>query len=352
MKKVLALHLPAFHQIPENDEWWGNGFTEWNNVKSGKKLYDKHYQPIQPLNNNYYDLSNKNDLKNQIEMANKYGIYGFVFYHYWFGNGKMLFEKPAEMILKNMDLNINFCFSWANQTWITTWHGMQPKTLLEQLYPGKSDWEAHYKYWRKFFLDSRYIKYGNKPMVFIYNPSEIPDYDNMIEYFDKQCKMDGFSGIYVVEYIFPRNRSLYSKKSDAVFEFEPRYTLFFDITKINLFFRAIKKKLNMTDYQSYDRLWNYILKRKRTYSGKTIIEGCFVGWDNSARCGRNSLIVKGKSIEKFRKYFSKFYRHNRVDASDEFCVINAWNEWSEGAYLEPDDIDKYGYLQVIMDNVK
>lgn len=138
----------------------------------------------------------------------------------------MLFEKPAEMILKNMDLNINFCFSWANQTWITTWHGMQPKTLLEQLYPGKSDWEAHYKYWRKFFLDSRYIKYGNKPMVFIYNPSEIPDYDNMIEYFDKQCKMDGFSGIYVVEYIFPRNRSLYSKKSDAVFEFEPRYTLF------------------------------------------------------------------------------------------------------------------------------
>ena len=350
-KKVLAVHLPAFHEIPENNEWWGDGFTEWTNVKSGKPLYNGHYQPIVPMNNNYYDLSKINDLKKQAEMARAYGVYGFVFYHYWFGNGRMLFQKPAEMILENMDINTHFCFAWANGTWYTTWHGLDPKTLLEQKYPGKSDWKKHFEYFKKFFLDDRYIKVDNKPMLYIYIAKNIPDYDEMISYFGKRCQEIGFDGIYTVEYIHPGNKELYSEKSDAVYEFEPRYSLFFDVSKLHLLKRFITKKREETEFESYDGVWKAILSRDRTYKSKTIISGCFSGWDNTARKGKKGLIVEGKSVEKFKKYFEQFYTSKRKDISDEFCVINAWNEWSEGAYLEPDDKDGYGYLEVIRDVV-
>ena len=112
--RVIALYLPQFHPFKENDEWWGKGFTEWTNVKSGRPLYKGHYQPIEPYNNYYYDLSKIDDLKHQVDLANKYNIYGFVFYHYWFGNGRMLFEKPAEMLLKNSDINIHYCFNYLH----------------------------------------------------------------------------------------------------------------------------------------------------------------------------------------------------------------------------------------------
>lgn len=118
-------------QIPENDEWWGKGFTEWDNVRSSKPLFKGHYQPIVPKNHNYYDLSRKEDIIAQMRLAKKYDIYGFIYYHYWFGDGRMLFEKPAEMIRDEIDEDFNYCFCWANETWQTTWHGMQPTTLIE-----------------------------------------------------------------------------------------------------------------------------------------------------------------------------------------------------------------------------
>ena len=164
-------------------------------------------------------------------------------------------------------------------------------------------------------------------------------------------KEAGFEGIYTVEYIYPRNPKLFSEKSDAVYEFEPRYSLFFDISKFNLLKRFIIKELKMTDYQSFDKIWTYILNRKRTYGSKTIISGAFSGWDNSARKGKESMIVKGKTVPKFKKYFEEFYTLDRENISEEFCVINAWNEWSEGAYLEADDKDGFGYLEAIKEVV-
>ena len=345
--KVLAINLPAYHQIPENDKWWGEGFTEWDNVKNGKPLFSGHYQPIKPLHNNYYNLTNLNDLKKQRTLAKKYGIYGFIYYHYWFGEGRQLFEKPLEMIKDQIQDDFPYCLCWANETWKTTWHGLEPKTLIEQKYPGFEDWKSHYNYLREYFKDSRYIKIDNKPILFIYKPNEIPKYDQMIECLNEWAISDGFDGVYIIEYISAKNKMLHSSKSDAVFEFEPLYTTFFDISKINLFKRFLCKKFKMTDYQPFDKLWKYINKRTRTYKGKTIFKGCFSGWDNSARKGKESMVVKGKTPEKFEKYFREFVTRNRKDASTEFCVINAWNEWSEGAYLEPDSRDKYKYLEII-----
>lgn len=345
--KVLAINLPAFHRIQENDKWWGEGFTEWDNVKSGKPLYYNHYQPIKPLNNNYYDLSHKEDIEYQMKLADKYGLYGFIYYHYWFGNGKMLFEKPAEIIRDRIKYQFHYCFCWANESWITTWHGLKPKTLLEQKYPGINDWEKHYNYLEPFFYDNRYIKIENQPVLFIYNASAIPNYDEMIKYFNKRCKEKGFKGIYIVEYISSKNQKLQSNKTKAVMEFEPLYTTFFDISKLNLIKRFICRKINKTDYQFYDKLWSYIIHRTRTYNKKTIIKSCFIGWDNSARKGKNSMIVKGKTPRAFASNLQKLIQIKRKDASNEYLVINAWNEWSEGAYLEPDTLDQYRYLQII-----
>lgn len=350
--KVLAINLPAYHRIPENDKWWGKGFTEWDNVKSGRPLYKGHYQPIHPYNNYYYDLSRKEDIAKQRKLASKYGIYGFIYYHYWFGNGKMLFQKPAEVIRDEIKDDFKYCFCWANETWATTWHGMKPHTLIKQEYPGEKDWSKHFDYLDTFFNDDRYIKINNKPIIFIYKPNQIPHYDQMVDYFESRAKKEGFNGVYFVEYISSKNRSLYSQKSDAVYEFEPLYTTFFDISKMNLFKRFLCKKFKQTDYQSYDKLWHYINNRNRTYNGKPILKGCFSGWDNSARKGKESMIVKGKTPNKFKKYFREFITRNRKDASKEFCVINAWNEWSEGAYLEPDGKDGYAYLQAINEVLK
>lgn len=189
-------------------------------------------------------------------------------------------------------------------------------------------------------------------MLYIYNASEIPDYEAMIEYWNKRLIEEGYSGIYIVEYISSKNRELCSERSDAVVEFEPLYTTFFDISKANLFKRFLCKKLKRVDYQSYDKLWNYILKRKRVYRGKPIQRGCFVGWDNSARKGKNSMVVKGQTPQKFGEYLKRLASSKRKDADDEYFVINAWNEWSEAAYLEPDEKNGYAYLEQIRELIK
>lgn len=347
--KFLAIHLPAFHRIPENDKWWGEGFTEWDNVKSGVPLFKGHWQPIVPYNNYYYDLSKDEDIERQFILAQKYGVYGFIFYHYWFSPDKILFEQPIERILASQRIVGHFCLCWANATWVTTWHGRNPETLLEQKYGKKTEWEQHLQYFLPIFKDERYIKKDNRPMLYIYNASDIPCFDQMIAYWDERLQNEGYSGIYIVEYISSKNRELCSLNSSAVMEFEPLYTTFFDISKYNLLKRYFCKKLKRVDYQNYDRLWKYNLKRNRTYKGKSIQRGCFVGWDNSARKGKNSMIVKSASPEKFGKYLQLLIAKRRQDCDEEFIVINAWNEWSEGAYLEPDEKNGFGYLEQIRD---
>ncbi len=349
-KKILAINLPAFHRVPENDEWWGEGFTEWDNVKGGKPMYSGHNQPFVPLEG-YYDLSRPEDIRRQTELATEYGVYGFIYYHYWFDTHRQIFEKPVEM-LKDMDIDFHYCLCWANETWITTWHGLEPKTLLEQKYGNEEEWQAHFDYLLPFFLDKKYIKRDNKPLLFVYKPNEIPRYDDMVAFFNERAKDAGLAGVYFVEYISSKNRGLHSAASNAVMEFEPLYTTFFDISLAGKAKRFLCKKLKRLDFQNYDKLWKYALRRKRTYAGKPIIRGALAGWDNSARKGRNSMIVKGGSAEKFGRYLRELLKTNRPDADAEFIAINAWNEWSEGAYLEPDTLSEYKYLEEVKKTIE
>lgn len=345
--KILALYLPAFHQVKINDEVWGEGFTEWDNVKNGVKLYKGHNQPLIPYNNNYYDLSKKESIEEQITIANNYLVDGFIFYHYWFGNDEQALEKPAEILRDEIDKKIDYCFCWANQSWFTTWHGKSSEVIVEQDYGNEDEWIKHIEYMITFFKDERYIKIDNRPVLYIYNMSDIACIDSMLEVWNKVLNKNNLGNIYIVEFISSKNKRLSYNGTDAVVEFEPLYTTFFDISKLNLFKRFICKKLGLIDFQSYDYLWKKIINRKRIYDGKTIQKGCFVGWDNSARKGKNSMIVEGCTPQKFGYYLHKLISNNRRDSTNEFIVINAWNEWSEGAMLEPTNDMAFSYLDEI-----
>ncbi len=345
--KLLALNLPQFHEIKENNEWWGKGFTEWVNVKKAKPLFEGHIQPMIPKDNNYYDLSKEKTLDWQARLAKEYGLSGFVYFHYWYV-GKHLLEKPCEVLLKSQQIDIEYCFCWANHSWTRAWDGKNHQILLKQTYGDREDWKNHLEYLLPFFLDTRYIKKDNKPMMVIYNASEIPNYDKMIEDWTAELKKKGFDGIYTVEYISTKNPKVFGKYTDAVYEDEPMNCARFEITNIQKAKRVLAKTTKRIDYLDYDNIWELILHKQRKYGTCEIIQGAFNAWDNSPRRGeKGSTIVRGSTPEKFERYLLELLSSNRENVSKDFLIINAWNEWGEGAVLEPSEQFQYQYLEAV-----
>lgn len=355
MSKVLALYLPQYYETEYNNNWWGEGYTEWTACKRSKPLFKGHYQPRIPYNNNYYDLTNLNDIKSQIDMAKKYGVDGFSIYHYYSRHQKLL-EKPTEIILNNKELDINFCLNWANHDWKKLWFGQDETVLWKQEYGGVDDWKLHFEYCLQFFKDDRYVKVDNKPVFFIYASWHFEEVNLFIESWNIWAKEVGFDGIYFVKTIDSRNNEQ-KGRFNATFYREPFCTFSHSFSKRYFIKRYVKvrfaKKINklldrynvgvIGDKFSYDRTWEYILKRKLDSS---VIPGAFCDWDNSARKRYNSHIAINANPEKFEIYFSKLYK-NSVQNKVPFIVINAWNEWAEGAYLEPDEKYGFQYLEAI-----
>lgn len=348
MSKLLAFYLPQFHEITENNEWWGKGFTDWTNVRKAKVLVSNQYQPREPLNNNYYDLSDVEVMKWQSKIAQEHGIYGFCYYHYWF-NGRLLLEKPLENMLKDKDVTIPFCFSWANEPWARTWDGQNTNILMAQEYGSEKEWEEHFNYLNQFFKDERYIKVDNKPMLLIYRTEHIPNVNKMIEFWNNLAIENGFNGIYLVETLTVFQNDSFVEKSSAVVEFEPMFTM---RTDLSFFQKVYDQLLSYTNKglrsKSYDAVWKTILKRKNdNFKNKKVFLGAFTDWDNSARKGYKGLYFRHMNTNKFKTYFSRQYAKAKKQDSD-FLFINAWNEWAEGTYLEPDK--KHGYE--ILKNIK
>ena len=349
--KVLALHLPQYHIIPENNEWWGNGFTDWVNVKKAKPLFNGHEQPLIPYKHNYYDMADINTIRRQANLAKSYGIYGFCYYHYWF-NGKLLLEKPCELLLENKNIDINYCFCWANETWARTWDGKDTEILIKQTFGGIEDWEKHIQYLIKFFHDKRYIKINNRPLMFFYSCSRIKDFNNMIDYWNKKLEQFGFEKIFVVEFVNSFNSGKSKISSDVITEFEPLNTARYTVSNFCKLKRLICKKIGLTDFLDYDYIWTCLLKNHKNYNNKKIFRSAFVDFDNSPRKGKKSLIMKGASPEKFKWYLNKLVRLKNRNYDDNFLIINAWNEWAEGAVLEPSENYGFQYLEAVKDVMK
>lgn len=367
--KVIAFYLPQFHNIPENSEWWGDGFTEWVNVKKAKPQYEGHYQPRVPLNGNYYDLLDDEVKLWQAQTAKKYGIYGFCYYHYWF-NGHMLLQKPMEQMLENQNIDLPFCVCWANEPWTKAWVGEAKKVLIPQSYGGEKEWEEHFNYLLPFLKDRRYIKEGKKPLLVIYRPEIIPCLNPMLDYWNTLAKQNGFEDGLCFAYQnidFDLIKGKDDSRFDINIEFEPLYAYRDMFANQHKYLKAIRRAVsnwagkhlgidlltygenffNKNKPLSFDKAWECILRRKPA-SPKNV-PGAFVGFDNSPRRGAEAKIYDGATPEKFKKYFSGLVKKTRNEYGKDMIFLTAWNEWAECSYLEPDEKYGYGFLEAVRD---
>ncbi|VEG52324.1 Uncharacterised protein [Mycolicibacterium aurum] len=310
-------------------------------------LYPGHEQPLHPLDDNYYDLTDPEALIWQANIANQYGVGGFVFFHYWF-SGKLLLERPVELWRNTPDADLGYCLCWANHDWTRTWDGKGNQMLQAQTYGGRDDWDRHLDYLLPFFEDPRYIQQDGKPVLFLYNASDVPDVNSMVRHWQDRLVEAGFAGIHIVEYVSSKNPRPHCSLSAAVYEDEPLYSLRFEIPLRAKAKRFVVKRLLKPDYQDYNDVWRRMLRKRRRYDGREIIQGAFVGWDNSPRRGaKGPVIVRGSSPVSFEKHLRALVASGRPDASQNFLVVNSWNEWGEGAILEPSKEKGFGYLEAV-----
>lgn len=356
--KTIAMYLPQFHQIAENDEWWGQGFTEWTAVKAATPLFQGHKQPKKPYKENYYNLLEKTTMQQQAGWMNEYGVDGLCFYHYYFKDGRKILERPAENLLQWKDVDMPFCFCWANESWARTWsklgnknswsekfekkensHTDKAEVLLEQKYGREAEWKEHFEYLVPFFQDKRYIKKNRSPVFLIYKPEDIVCLSQMIGYWKELAKGYDIEDIYVIGL----NINYKKKGLDAVLLNAPASFWNPAVRGGNL----QPKRENGVKIYSYDDIWRNILSSEPVDGSKTYFGG-FAGYDEAPRRNRNATVVQGGTAEKFRYYIKELAKKNFL-AGNEFVFINAWNEWGEGMYLEPDAEYEFQYLEAVRD---
>ncbi len=374
---ILAFYLPQYHAIPENDEWWGKDYTEWDSLRRGEMLTEGQYQPRVPLNHNYYNLLDVDVMKWQAQLAKRAGIYGFCVYHYWF-NGKLLLEKPMENLLAHKEIDFPFCFCWANEDWSNIWEGdlNTIKILISNKYDDKSDWINHFNYLLPFFKDDRYIKVDNKPVLVIYNPLLISRMEEIIDCWNQMAIGAGFSGII---FMYQNGRTLLSDDKrkylfDYGMEYYPGLADYAKKEKNDLkrdriihnigtyirqniglqLNRRIKENASgnnkIKQIESYDEVWDFILSRD--IEEENTIPGAFVDWDNTPRRKYAGKVILGATPEKFKEYLRRQIVRAKEVYHKNLMVIFAWNEWSEGGYLEPDEKYGYAYLDAIHDTLQ
>lgn len=360
--KIIAMYLPQYHCIPENDEFWGKGFTDWVTVKKAKPLFEGHIQPRIPLNNNYYDLSKEEDVVWQAKLAKQYGIDGFAVYHYWFNNDKNLLTKPAELIRDSKEIEIDYFLAWDNGNWKRSWsnvHGNAwapiaeddkskqkgPQILIPYILGSEPDWKNHYNYLRDHFKSDKYIKVNNKPVFLILQYSK--NIQKMSEYWNKLAIEDGFDGVRV---IYRNLKQLNIPESEYIYNYEPHTAGW---STLNFWQRAIgyvKRKFRFpkkNHYFDFDIIWNRILSNARKNKRENIYYGAYSAFDDSPRRGtKGADVVLGSTPEKFYRYLKEIIKISEGQ-DKEFLFLTAWNEWGEGAYLEPDEVEKYSYLEAV-----
>ena len=350
--KPIAIYLPQFHPTPENDEWWGKGFTEWTNVTKATPRFEGHYQPHLPADLGFYDLRLEEARLAQEQMAKKYGIYGFCYYHYWF-NGKKMLHEPLERKLKNPKEDFPFMMCWANENWTRTWDGGDQEILLKQDYSEEDDLE-HIKALIPYFKDSRYIRVLGKPVFIFYRPQLFPNILKTAKLWREEAIKAGIGELhlgYTQSFGFTKSPS--SLGLDFAVEFQPKFERTPSSKQISLQERILRKlhinKLphnvnHLIDY--YDFAVHQI---KNGYSNE-VLPCIFPGWDNSARRKSNAFILNESTPEKYGKWLSDIIQNYPWDKSKEkMLFINAWNEWAEGNHLEP--CQKWGlsYLEETKD---
>lgn len=366
--KIIAFYLPQYHPIPENDEWWGKGFTDWINVAKAKPRFFRHYQPHIPTDLGFYDLRQEETRIAQANLASEYGIYGFCYHHYWF-NEKMLLERPLNEVLNSGKPDFPFCICWANENWTRRWDGNDKDILLGQNYNNYNP-EKHILWLEKAFTDKRYIRIDDKPILLIYNTTDIPDLKDMIITWRFAIKKKGYKDLYLCAV-----KSVHSNMSDSkllsngfdaivdfvpnneIFQFRkfsslPRYYCIRIINKMISIFRLenLLEKLPITDIFNYKKLVNY--KMKQSNCGYKYFPCVIPSWDNTAR-KKYGQVIQNEDFEIYKRWLeNSFEKVKQYSKDKQIIFINAWNEWAEGCHLEPDIRNGRKFLEATLEVVR
>lgn len=355
--KIVCFYLPQFHETEDNNKWWGKGFTDWVTTRNAHTLFKGHIQPRIPLEEKYYDLSEESGatIKWQAELAKKYGIDAFCIYHYWFG-GKKELEKPAEILLEHKEIDIEYSFCWDSGSWKRTWFlcNNEQEVLVKQDYGNEKMWEKHFYDLLPYFMDKRYIKIDNKPVFHIYRSHIIGCLSDMKSCWEKLARENGFNGIYLIA--GDVDNRVGDKVIDSYYNYEPVHC--FDIYRNCFSIRAsviragIVKRINKICNQNIHadrrsaRAMYKIIEKDDNHSDVPVYYGSFVNYDDTPRRGEKGAVYCNNKPKYFEKNL-KIQIEKSLKMGNPFLYINAWNEWGEGAFLEPDVLNSYTYLEIV-----
>lgn len=360
--RIIAYYLPQYYPTPHNNEWWGNGFTEWTNVAKAKPLFKNHYQPRIPADLGFYDLRIDEVRELQAELAKEAGVYGFCYYHYWFGGGHRELELPFTQMLKSKRPDFPFCLCWANESWHAKFwdkdgNGISKKVLAEQKYLGAEDNEKHFYTLLDAFKDKRYISYNNRPIFVIYQPLKFPDVTGFIHQWNSLAKKNNLNNLFFIGQI--------SDKEDI----DKVIALGFDGVNLNRLHdikKASSSILNRIKYSINYRILHTPSVYKysdaiEVFKGsedcrKDVFPTIIPNWDHSPRSGKRAYILRDSSPYLFKKHVTEVLKEiNDKKEEDQIVFLKSWNEWGEGNYMEPDLRFGKGYINALkeaLENIK
>jgi len=351
--RLIAFYLPQYHPIPENDLWWGKGFTEWVTVAKARPMFRDHYQPHIPADLGFYDLRLPQTRQAQADLASDHGIEGFCYWHYWLGNGRRLLERPFDEVLASGVPDFPFCLGWANHPWVGGWFGSQDKLLVDQKYPGPEDSRSHFKFLLKAFEDPRYITVNGRPLFYIYLPYEIPDVAQVLESWRELAHSAGLNGLYIVGENLPVEQSEKLGFDAVSYSYHRRISFIKNHARGEIkkkVLAVVRKLLQRPEVYSYEHAMKYFLKEGVVPRNEhpTIVPG----WDSTPRLGHRGVVLQGSTPDLFRRHVQDAVSRVAYKPFEErILFVKSWNEWAEGNYMEPDQ--KFGrkFLEALRDEV-
>jgi hypothetical protein len=362
--RLIAFYLPQFHPVPENDAFWGKGFTEWSNVKKAEKLFPGHLQPRRPGPLGYYDLRDPGIRAAQADLARNAGIEGFCYWHYWFGAGRTILDRPFNEVLASGQPAFPFCLAWANESWTGIWHGAPHRILIEQTYPGPADQEGHFRTLLPAFRDPRYLTVDGCPIFLIYRPESLPDTFAFAAQWRRLAENAGLPGLHLIGMSNDFSAPCLTP-FDAIMPYGPRDFLA-GASRPRLLNRLGRRFLSgptaqrlaakiplpwlPTRYDYADLARSAVNDLPRT---KKFIPCLLAGWDNTPRAGRAGIVLENFSPALFRTCLQKALTHVAAyPPAEKLIFIKAWNEWAEGNFLEPDEYFGTALLDTVRETMR
>lgn len=344
--RTLAFYLPQFHPVPENDRWWGTGFTEWTNTARARRRYPGHYQPHLPADLGFYDLRVPESRAQQAELAGRHGIEGFLYWHYWF-EGRRILERPFTEVLATGEPEFPFALAWANQTWSGIWHGAPDKILLEQTYPGPEDHRAHFAHILSALTDPRYVTVDGKPVFYVFRPEQLPNAREFVDLWQQLARAAGLPGLYLMAEaadLLGQGAKYTSGRADG-FDATVYMRLPAETSRVSVLRMRAMRKVGLPEIYPYSSTPMPVPDDERM---GTILPTVYPNWDNSPRSGAQGLVLHGSTPELFRAHVrAALTKVKALSAPERFVFVKSWNEWAEGNHLEPDERFGNGYLEVL-----